>query len=155
MNNTSQNKIEKRVAEFVAACKKCGIKATHQRIEIMRQLVATDEHPDAESVYKCVRKLIPTISLDTVYRTLRMFEDNGIVSRVGSIKDRARFDANKDSHHHFVCSKCGIVRDFYSEEFNQFHSPPKVMEMGSVNTIYIELRGVCKKCESKKKGTVK
>jgi Fe2+ or Zn2+ uptake regulation protein len=85
MGNIDEAKTEARVAGFLAACREHGIKATHQRIEIVRELASTEDHPDAESIYERVQERIPTISLDTVYRTLRLLEDNDIISRVGSM----------------------------------------------------------------------
>lgn len=140
--------IERRVAEFIDACRRLGIKATYQRIEILRELVATDEHPDAETIYARVRQRIPTISLDTVYRTLRMLEDKGVITRVGSVRDRARFDANTDRHHHFVCLECGAITNFYSDALDRFPVPREVAEMGSVDRVYVELRGLCRKCQA-------
>jgi len=144
-----QQRAERRVSEFVEACRRQGIKATHQRTEILRELALTGEHPDAETIYTRVRKRIPAISLDTVYRTLRMFEEKGVISRVGSIKDRARFDANTDRHHHFVCTECGMVRDFYSDALDHFSAPPEVSKMGNVDNVYVELRGLCRSCQKK------
>ncbi len=145
MNNLDQ--IEHRLQNFCEVCRSKGIKATHQRLEIMRALAATDNHPNAESIYEEVRATLPTISLDTVYRTLRMFEEKGIIARVGPIRDTARFDANTSDHHHFVCSKCGKIRDFYSDALDNFSTPPEVRHMGSVEQAYIELRGVCRDCQ--------
>jgi Fur family transcriptional regulator, peroxide stress response regulator len=140
--------IERRVAEFVDACRRQGVKATHQRTEILRELVAAQEHPDAETVYARVRHRIPTIALDTVYRTLRMLEDRGVIARVGSMRDRARFDANTDRHHHFVCCECGLIGDFHSDVLDRFPVPREVAEMGSVDQVYVELRGRCRKCQA-------
>lgn len=140
--------IEHRVAEFVDACHRQGVKATHQRTEILRELVATQEHPDAETIYTRVRRRIPTISLDTVYRTLRLLEDKGVIARVGSIRDRTRFDPNTDRHHHFVCEECGMIGDFYSEVLDRFPVPRDVAAMGSVDRVYVELRGRCRKCQA-------
>jgi Fur family transcriptional regulator, peroxide stress response regulator len=142
------SKIERRVAEFVDACHRQGVKATHQRTEILRELVATQEHPDAETIYARVRQRIPTISLDTVYRTLRMLEDKGVIARVGATRDRARFDANTDRHHHFVCRECGTIGDFYSDVLDLFPVPHDVAEMGSVDWVYVELRGRCRQCQA-------
>ena len=150
MGNIDHAKTEERVDGFLAACKEHGIKATHQRVEIMRELASTEEHPDAETVYKRVQERIPTISLDTVYRTLRLLEDNGVISRVGSMKDRARFDANTDRHHHFVCSECRLIGDFYSEELAHFPTPSEVAKMGSVDAVYVEMRGRCRRCREKR-----
>lgn len=116
-------------------------------MEILRELVATQEHPDAETIYARVRQRIPTISLDTVYRTLRMLEDLGIIARVGTMQDRARFDANTERHHHFVCCECGTISDFYSDVLDRLPIPPEVVEMGNVNSVHVELRGHCGKCQ--------
>jgi Fur family transcriptional regulator, peroxide stress response regulator len=121
---------------------------THQRLEILRELIATQEHPDAETIHRRVRQRLPTISLDTVYRTLRTLEEMGAISRVGSMQDRARFDAVTDRHHHFVCRGCGAISDFYSDELDRFPVPREVAEMGSVDWVYVELRGLCRQCQS-------
>ncbi len=142
----SEEQVEKRVAEFLESCHEQGVKATHQRTEILRELAGSEEHPDAEMIFIRVRKRIPAISLDTVYRTLRLFEDKGVISRVGSIRDRTRFDANTDRHHHFVCTVCGMIGDFTSEAMDRLPVPPEVSEMGSVEGVYVELRGTCQKC---------
>lgn len=137
---------EERVREFVETCRREGIKATHQRTEIVRELAGSDAHPDAETVYRAVRQRIPAISLDTVYRTLRLLEEKGVICRVGSIQDRARFDANIDRHHHFICSECGRVVDFSSSALDDVRAPAEVDEVGSVDDVYVEFRGRCKDC---------
>jgi len=141
--------VDRRVADFVEACRRHRVKATHQRMEILRELAGTEEHPDAETIYLRVRRRMPAISLDTVYRTLRMLEEKAVIARVGFIRDRARFDANTDRHHHFVCCECGMIGDFYSEVLDGFRVPREVAEMGSVDGVYVELRGRCRKCQPK------
>ncbi len=141
--------VEKRVAEFANACRRNGVRATHQRTEIFRELSSTEEHPDAETLYARVRRRIPAVSLDTIYRTLRMLEGKGVISRVGSIRDRARFDANSERHHHFVCSECGLVGDVYSETLDRVTAPPGISAMGGVQSVHVELRGLCRRCQRK------
>ena len=138
---------ESRVEAFDVLCREHGIVATHQRTEIYRELTGTTEHPSAEAIYKRVRARIPAISLDTVYRTLRLLESKGVISRAGFVGDRTRFDANTDRHHHFVCTECGLIGDFYSHALDRFSVPPEVSEMGSVDGVYVELRGRCRKCQ--------
>ncbi len=65
------------------------------------------------------------------------------------MRDRARFDANTDRHHHFVCTECGLIGDFYSDEMDQLAAPREVSEMGSVEAVYVELRGICRQCKQK------
>ena len=141
--------VNKRVNVFAVVCRRYGVKATHQRTEIYRELAGTNEHPDAETIYTRVRKRIPAISLDTVYRTLRLLEKKGLISRVGTHGEKMRFDANTDRHHHFVCTECGFMGDIYNEKWNDFRAPSDVMRLGTVNSIHIELRGLCKACKSK------
>ena len=144
-------KIEKRIKAFSETCRGSDVRTTHQRTEIYRELARTEEHPDAETLYSRVRRRIPAISLDTVYRTLRLFEEKGIVSRVGSLGERTRFDANTKRHHHFICKKCGFVGDFYNEAWDDFQTPRDVAAMGTVNSVHVELRGLCKACQRKKR----
>lgn len=143
-----ENIVEERLDRFITACRELGLKVTHQRTEIFRALAATDEHPDAETLFERVHKRIPALSLDTVYRTLRTLEEHGVVARVGSMRDRARFDANTDRHHHFVCTQCGLVSDFYNDELDRFSPPPDVTRLGDVASVYVELRGICRSCSS-------
>jgi Fur family peroxide stress response transcriptional regulator len=143
--------VERRTKVFSGICRRYGVKATHQRSEIYRELAGTNEHPDAETIYAQVRKRIPAISLDTVYRTLRLLEKKGLISRVGSFGEKTRFDANTDRHHHFVCTRCGFIGDIYNEEWDDFRAPSDVMAMGTVNSVHIELRGLCKVCQRKRR----
>jgi len=145
-SQVDQTTLTERMSSFENMCNRAGIRATHQRIEVYREVARTEEHPDAESVYKRVRRRIPTISLDTVYRTLRLLEDKGLISKVSYPGDRARFDANSDHHHHFICTRCGMVHDFYSEELDRFRPPGNVKAMGKVDSVHVELRGICANC---------
>lgn len=135
-----------RMAEFVAACRRAGLRLTRQRTEIYRELARTEEHPDAETIHRRVRRRIPGVSCDTVYRTLRTLEDTGVVARVGARLDRARFDANMGQHHHFVCTRCGLIRDFDSAAFDQLRAPADVGRFGSPESVHVEVRGLCAAC---------
>ncbi len=146
-----QDEIERRIAAFTEACRQAGVRMTHQRMEIFREVAKTDEHPDAETIYTRVRRRIPVISLDTVYRTLTTFEKLGVVSRVYALCDRARFDALTSPHHHFVCAQCGMLRDFWSPEADALGIPEEVQSWGVVKSIHVEVRAVCSKCANRKK----
>jgi Fur family peroxide stress response transcriptional regulator len=149
--NIGAKELEKRVKAFSEVSRRHGGKVTHQRSEIYRELAKTHEHPDAETIYRRVRKRIPSISLDTVYRTLRLLEDEGLISRVGSMGERTRFDANIDRHLHFVCTECGFIGDVYNEEWNNVRPPKDLTAMGKVNSVHVELRGLCKACQWKQR----
>ncbi len=141
--------IEDRLREFQKMCRSRGLKMTHQRMEIFRELASSEEHPDAETVYARVRQRIPSLSLDTIYRTLHLLEDRGVIARVGSTRDRARFDSNMDRHHHFVCTGCEMIRDFYSDALDELPVPSEASKLGRVKTVHVELRGLCRACQDK------
>lgn len=141
--------IERRMKRFEEVCRNSGMKLTHQRLEIFREVAQTGNHPDAEKVYQGVRKRMPTMSLDTVYRTLWMLKDLGLVTTLGASRERTRFDANLSNHHHFVCVACGMMRDFYSDEFDELKLPDSVKAIGRVETTQVKVKGVCLECTAK------
>jgi len=81
--------LAERLERFKAAARRAGIRLTHQRLEIFREVAATEEHPDAETVFRGIRKRVPTVSLDTVYRTLWLLEDLGLIATLGPRRERA------------------------------------------------------------------
>ena len=143
--------LKNRMARFNEACRKAGAKLTHQRMEIFREVAQTGDHPDVEKVYQRVRQRISMISLDTVYRTLWWLKGLGLITTLGPPRERARFDANLKRHHHFVCVKCGLTQDFYSDQLDRLKLPESVQSIGQVETTQVEVKGVCLKCAAKEK----
>lgn len=135
-----------RLAAFMELCQRCGFKATPQRLEIFREVVRSDRHPDADWVCARVRERMPTVSADTVYRTLAFLEEHGLIRKLSILHGSARFDANVQQHHHFICTECGGTWDFYSEELDRFAPPSEVLALGEVESVRAELHGVCRAC---------
>ncbi len=146
MTKTKKREVDLRMRGFEQVCRQAGIKLTHQRIEIFREVAQTGDHPDAETVYQRVRERIPTISLDTVYRTLWRLNDLGLINTLGPPRERTRFDANLEQHHHFVCVRCGLTQDFYSEELNGLRLPKSAKALGQVESTHVKVYGVCRGC---------
>ena len=145
-----KRKIEQRMRHFEQVCRDAGIRLTHQRMEIFREVAKTGDHPDADMVYQGVRQRMPTVSLDTIYRTLWLLNDLGLITTLGLSRDRTRFDANLNRHHHFVCIQCGLTRDFYSDKFDELKLPESVRTLGQVETTHVEVRGICLHCAARK-----
>jgi Fur family peroxide stress response transcriptional regulator len=143
--------IQDRISRFKVAIRRAGMKLTHQRLEIFAEVARSIEHPDAETVYRGVRKRLPTVSLDTVYRTLWLLIDLGVLTTLGPPRERARFDANMRAHHHFVCLHCGLARDFTSPAFDSLRIPVDVKAWGRVERTLVEVRGYCTRCAKKRK----
>jgi Fur family transcriptional regulator, peroxide stress response regulator len=149
MQSTTEQ-MQTQLEHFTAALHGAGVKVTHQRIEIFREVLQGSDHPDAEAIYRGVRQRVPTVSLDTVYRTLWLLSDLGLIGTLGQPRERVRFDANTAPHHHFVCTACGQAMDFTSAEFDALAVPPAVSQLGQVQRTYVELRGVCNRCAQAK-----
>jgi len=142
-------KVARRLEQFKASAKEAGVKLTHQRLEIFREVASSQEHPDAETVLRAVQARMPTVSLDTVYRTLWMLNDLGLITTLGRRRESVRFDANLERHHHYICVRCGLARDFESAALNALRIPDAVKEFGSVVSTKVEVRGICESCAKK------
>ena len=152
---TEPTRAELRLEHLRDVAREAGLKLTHQRLEVFRELVATEERPDAETVFHAVRKRTPTASLDTVYRTPWMLLDLGLVVTLGPRQSGVRFDANTGRDHHFSCVRCGLVRDFESAELDDLPLPDDLKRFGSVVGAHVEVRGRCERCESEKNASTK
>ena len=141
---------EEEFSAFRKVCKEGGIKITPQRLEIFREVMKAHDHPSAEDIYKRVKRRIPSISLDTVYRTLTAFESYGLIGRI-PIVDKTRFDPNRKLHHHLVCAECKGITDFYWAEFDQLEPPLDISEWGHPETRHVQIRGICSKCAQKRR----
>ena len=150
-----KNDLEQRMASFEEECRKSGAKLTHQRMEVFREVAQTYDHPDAEKVFEGVRKRMPTISLDTVYRTLWWLKGLGLITMLAPPRERVRFDANLNRHHHFVCTRCGMTRDFYCDELDRLKLPDSILSIGHAEKTRVEVKGLCHQCASGEKPDAK
>ena len=102
--------LEKRCAEI-------GLKMTEQRRVIARVLSDAKDHPDVEGLYRRATTIDPRISLATVYRTVRLFEECGLLERHDFRDGRARYEEHPDEHHdHLIDLTSGKVVEFQNEE---------------------------------------
>lgn len=94
-----------------AALKEKGLKITPQRLAIINMLRNTKEHPSAETIYKKLEPDFPTMSLATVYKTLEMLKNIGLVQELNVGEGSFRYDANVNPHPHLICLGCNRVDD--------------------------------------------
>jgi Fe2+ or Zn2+ uptake regulation protein len=88
-----------------------GQRVTPQRLVIHEALIALDRHVTADEVHAAVAERLPNVSAPTVYATLELFEELGIVRRINLGSGAALYDPRPDEHHHLVCTSCGAVED--------------------------------------------
>ncbi len=98
-------------------CTKKGMRMTEQRRVIAQVIEAADDHPDVEELYRRAAAVDARISLSTVYRTLNLFEEAGLVTKHDFKDGRARFEPLPDTHHdHLIDIRSGKVIEFRNEE---------------------------------------
>ena len=101
-------------------CVEKGMKMTDQRRVIARVLSESSDHPDVEEVYRRSIALDPKISIATVYRTVRLFEESGILEKHDFGDGRARYEEVSENHHdHLIDVNTGVVIEFQSDEIEK------------------------------------
>ena len=143
--------IDKQMEAFRSKCHQTGLKITPQRTAVYQALVGSVEHPSAEVVFRQVREIFPSISLDTVNRTLLTLSDIGAAFIVEGSGDAKRFDANLKNHQHFKCVKCNRIIDFHHKAFDAIDIPENLIPGSTVlrKTVYLE--GYCDLCKARQK----
>ena len=103
-----------------ALCVAKGMRMTEQRRVIARVLADSADHPDVEELYRRCAEIDKNISISTVYRTVKLFEDAGIIERHDFREGRARYEQIPDAHHdHLINLRTGEVIEFQSEEIER------------------------------------
>lgn len=97
-----------------------GLKVTSQRLAICTYVLSRKDHPTAEQVYQGLITEYPTMSLGTIYKTLHLLKDLGLVQELGFNEGSIRYDPDMDLHINMVCVKCGKIYDYKSKSFKDF-----------------------------------
>jgi len=148
MTETSETAPISRIEQL---CVDKGLKMTEQRRVIARVLSDSDDHPDVEQVYRRATEVDPRISIATVYRTVRLFEEANILARHDFGDGRARYEEAPETHHdHLIDVQSGRVIEFTNEEIERLQK--RIAEELGFRLVdhRLELFGVPK--DSKKSG---
>jgi len=138
--------IQEKSVAFDEACRKAGLKVTRQRLEIYQELLRSTDHPTAEALHRRLRRNLPNLSLDTVYRTLATFAHHGLISRVETAESLCRFEATIARHHHLICRRCGKISDFFWPHLDEISLPPDISDWGSIDSKNVVIYGICSQC---------
>ena len=145
-DNLIPAEFDARMHRFVERCREAGLKVTPQRLAIYKELVKTEDHPSAEMLYERLKPALPTISLDTVNRTLLTLSEIGAAFIVEGSGGARRYDAGLHHHQHFKCVKCKRIVDFHHEPFDDIELPPAVAGKFTVLKKSVYLEGICDLC---------
>jgi Fur family ferric uptake transcriptional regulator len=105
------------MTDIVARCEAKGLRMTDQRRVVARVIGESDDHPDVEELFARAARIDPRISIATVYRTVKLFEEAGILERLEFGDGRARYeDAERDHHDHLIDVHSGAVIEFVDPE---------------------------------------
>ena len=127
-------------------CISKGVKLTDQRKIIAKVMSESTDHPDVDELYKRVSKIESKISIATVYRTVKLFEEAGIITKHDFRAGKARYEELNESHHdHLIDIKTGKIIEFVDEEIEKLQK--KVAEKYGYDLVdhKLELYGVKKK----------
>jgi len=96
-----------------------GHKVTTQRLAICKFILLRKDHPTADEIYQVLKNEYPSISLGTIYKTLHLLKEIGLIQELGFNAGSIRYDPDMDLHINMVCSKCGKIYDYKAEKVKE------------------------------------
>jgi len=127
-----------------------GFKVTPQRLAIYKILMDSHDHPTAEMIFDKLQSRYPTMSLATVYKTIEVFREMGLICSLNIGEDKARYDANTTPHIHMVCRQCGKIEDVMDIEFRELKIAAEKKSGYRITEEQVYFHGLCPICVKKK-----
>ena len=121
-----------------------GIQPTHQRIIILDYLIEQKGHPTADEINRCLQQKSPALSKATVYNTLKLFSQKGLIHMIATNQDESRYEIADHPHGHFVCSNCGEIFDI---DLKPDSIISEDLEGFIIEDVQLLIKGICPKCE--------
>ena len=137
--------------KYVKLLKENSIKTTLQRLEILRYLDDHRTHPTADQIYSDLKEKNLSLSKTTVYNSLKIFKEHGIIQTLTISNSEIRYDFNCTIHHHFLCKKCGKIIDI---DRTCPHIEKIRKEGYQIDEAHGYFKGICKECLQKEKTKV-
>jgi len=123
---------------------------TKQRQVILEELQKLNSHPSATALYEIVRERLPNISLGTVYRNLDLLARKGLIRKLNTGQNEARFDGITEQHYHVCCAQCGRVDDLYDVPVEVNESRIGELQGFEILGHQLQFIGICPDCKGKK-----
>lgn len=139
-------RLKSRMEFFRKRCEECGLANTHQRQILYRAVAESDEHLSPEALYERVKSEIPSISLGTIYRNIKIFTKCGLLDEVTPLHEVCRLDPNLTDHHHLICRCCQSIVDIPSDDIEPIRFLRHLPSGFQVERY--EILGVCARCAS-------
>lgn len=133
--------------QLLTGLKDSGLRLTPQRLAICRVLAESKDHPTAMMIYHSLLPEFPTMSLATVYKTLNVLKNSGLVHALGDAGDGIEhYDADLHPHVHLVCMQCHGVIDFHGEEVSRVQQTVESRSGYRIQGARIVYYGTCPEC---------
>jgi Fur family transcriptional regulator, peroxide stress response regulator len=120
---------------------------TRQRMAILEVLRGVRTHPSADWIYDEVRKKLPHISKGTVYRNLKVLEEEGAILELNVDGVVGRYEIRQNNHYHFICEKCGRIFDLNEPTETKLNMKYAKKTGFKITHHQLEFRGLCKGCQ--------
>ena len=130
-----------------------GFKVTPQRLAVYEVLANTKEHPSAEMIFNKLQANYPTMSLATVYKTIDILREVGLVQILNAGEDSFRYDADTSDHAHIRCLECARVDDIFDIDSSSFVEKVSAETSYKLNGHQFYFYGVCPACCDNEKET--
>ena len=140
--------------EFKDILKQNKLKFTSQREIILYTLYNNTEHFTSEDLYMLIKEEYPelTVGIATVYRTLTLLEENGLVSSISLGTQGKKYEiANKPHHDHIICDTCGKIVEFENEEIEALQQAIATKSGFKLTNHIMQLYGICDECQQEEK----
>jgi Fur family peroxide stress response transcriptional regulator len=138
--------VQKSDAAAIEALRRKGYKATPQRIAICRFALHSRDHPTARGIYNEVKRVHPTVSLATVYKTLQLFKELDLIQELNFPKGQARFDSHMKPHINLVCLQCGNIKDLDDPTTREIVERVATTTKFTATGQRLDVYGICRKC---------
>lgn len=145
------DEIQEFEASIIKALRRNGYKATPQRIAIGRFALCDRSHPTVQRIFSEVNKVHPTVSLATVYKTLQILKEVGLIRELSLPQDQTRFDSDMKPHINLVCLQCGDIKDLDEPSLRGIIAKVSAAEKFSATGQRFDIYGICQGCDRKGK----
>jgi len=136
-------------SSIIKTFRNSGYRATPQRIAISRYFLGNNEHPTAQKAYLEVKKTHPTVSLATIYNTIKILRSSALIHELNLKQGETRFDPNIEPHAHLLCLRCGSISDWMDPMVTKLIDKVSADANFIVTGSIFELKGICDGCAKK------
>jgi Fur family peroxide stress response transcriptional regulator len=120
---------------------------TPQVMEVLKFMEGNKTHPSAGDVYGKLKKVFPTISLNTVYNILKTLNETGQIQEIFIDNERSKYDPNVALHHHIICTRCKKIDDIFIDLVNLAKLPKSITKTYDIKNYHVDLYGHCRDCK--------